>query len=192
MDPEQVILDELAKPVGELETSEPAPPGMPQAGIVRGGRLEHAELSTVRFIKYRESRRHRIYYVAFRGTIPILDDHEHDFRHYHALERTGDGNWRHIGEAGGGGESPIRGTPWLNVAGGWGPDLFYAGGVIERAGENVDRVQVRFADGRVLEDDAEHDVALFITDQTMAMPATVALLASDGREIAEHSAFPHG
>jgi hypothetical protein len=54
----------------------------------------------------------------------------------------------------------------------------------------VARVELRFANGLTLEDDATAGVALFITDQNVEMPATVALLDEAGNELASHPAFP--
>ena len=190
MDPEQVILDDLARPPGELEPG-PAGGGGWRSGTVRGGgALHRAELASVRFVKHRESSRRRVDFVTFRGSIPMLGDDEHQFGYFFALEREPDGSWRMVGSAGGGGKSPVRGRPWVNLAGGYGADLFYAGGQIERAGTNIDRVEIRFANGRRLEDDAEQDVALFITDDAVVMPSTVVLLDGAGTKVAEHEAFP--
>ncbi len=78
--------------------------------------------------------------------------------------------------------------PWVNLAGGYGGDLFYAGGQIDRRGHRSRPGS--FADGRFLEDDAEHDVALFITDDAVLMPSPVVLLDVEGAEVAKHEAFP--
>jgi hypothetical protein len=189
MDPEQVILEKLARPPGELEPG-PVSPGGWRAGVVRGGELHRAELDSVRFVKHRESSRRRVDFVTFHGTIQMHGPREHEFVYFYALEHEREGGWRMVGSAGGGGSSPVRGRPWVNLAGGYGGDLFYAGGQIERAGADIDRVQIRFADGRHIEDDAEHDVALFITDDAVLMPSTVVLLDSRGAEVAKHAAFP--
>jgi hypothetical protein len=85
---------------------------------------------------------------------------------------------------------PQRAVPWVNLAGGDEGDHFYAGGRIDGAGIHIDRVRLRFADGRTLEDDSEEGVALFITDEAVSMPATVVLLDHAGNEVATHPAFP--
>ncbi|MDQ6778676.1 MAG: hypothetical protein M3071_21180 [Actinomycetota bacterium] len=189
MDPEQVILEELARPPGELAPG-PVTPGGWRAGTVHGGALHRADPDSVRFVKHRASSRRRIDFVTFRGSIPMLDHSEHDFVYFFALEREPDGGWRIVGAAGGGGSSPVRGRPWVNLAGGHGGDLFYTGGQIERAGTDIDRVQIRFADGRFVEDDVEQDVALFIDDAAVLMLSTVVLLDGAGAEVAKHEAFP--
>jgi hypothetical protein len=48
---------------------------------------------------------------------------------------------------------------------------------------------MRFADGGSPVDEAEQDVALFISDDPVVMPS-VALLDSAGAEVAEHEGFP--
>jgi hypothetical protein len=91
------------------------------------------------------------------------------------------------GGAGGAGDEPERSTPWVNLAGGGWPDQFYAGGRIADAGVAIARVELRFADGLVLEDDADQGVALFITENHVRPPSTVALLDNAGNEVASHS-----
>jgi hypothetical protein len=49
---------------------------------------------------------------------------------------------------------------------------------------------LRFANGVILEDDSEKGVALFITDETVCIPATVVLHDQAGNEVATHPAFP--
>jgi hypothetical protein len=94
------------------------------------------------------------------------------------------------GGAGGAGGTSPRSTPWVNLGGGGGPDQFYAGGRIDNAGIDIASVELRFADGLILEDDTNDGVALFITDEMVEMPATVALLDKAGNELAAHPAFP--
>jgi hypothetical protein len=95
------------------------------------------------------------------------------------------------GAGGGDSDIPRRSEPWINLAGGGWPDQFYAGGRIHAAGVDVARVQLRFADGLALEDDAEQAIALFITDDTVRLPASVALLDRSDTVIASHD-FPGG
>jgi hypothetical protein len=68
-DPEQAVLDVLAGPVGVWEPGGTSPGGV-QVGIVRGGKLEQANMSTVRFVKHRQSARRDVYCVTFEGTRP--------------------------------------------------------------------------------------------------------------------------
>jgi hypothetical protein len=91
-----------------------------------------------------------------------------------------------FGGAGGAGEAPRRSTPWVNLGGGGWPDRFFAGGRIHDAGTEIDHVELRFANGITLHDDIEEGIALFITDQTVALPAIVALINPSGKEIATH------
>jgi hypothetical protein len=188
-DPEQAILDELARPAGRWQPGPPSPGGI-QAGTVSGGNPFQADLSTVRFVKHRQSQRRRLHFVTFDGMIPHLDNRTLTFNYLFPLERDPEGNWRSLGGAGGGDDAPRRSTPWVNLAGGDAGDHFYAGGRIDGAGIDIARVQLRFADDRTLEDDSEQGVALFITDEAVSMAATVVLLDHAGNEVAAHPAFP--
>lgn len=63
-DPEQAILDKLGGPVGVWEPHSVSSGGI-QSGTVRGGNLERADLSTVRFVKHRRSERRHLYFVTY-------------------------------------------------------------------------------------------------------------------------------
>lgn len=158
--------------------------------MVRGGSAEQADLATVRFVKHRKSERRHLYYVTFQGTIPHLGSVVHEFHYAYPVEPDPEGGWRVCGGSGGAGEMPRRSTPWVNLGGGGWPIWFFAGGRIDPAGQSVDRVELRFRDGVTLDDDATDNVALFISDQPPAMPATVAMLDREGTEIVRHPAFP--
>jgi hypothetical protein len=77
----------------------------------------------------------------------------------------------------------------VNLGGGGWPDHFYAGGEIYRAGADIAQVELRFATGVTLSDDADADVALFITESAVQLPATAALLDPAGNEIRSETAF---
>jgi len=66
--------------------------------------------------------------------------------------------------------------PGVNLGGGGWPDHFYAGGEIYRAGADIAQVELRFANGVTLSDDADADVALFITESAVQLPVTAVLL----------------
>ncbi|MBV9001933.1 MAG: hypothetical protein JO304_22945 [Solirubrobacterales bacterium] len=188
-DPERAVLEDLAGPVGVWEPGGPSPGGV-ESGIVRGGRLEQADMATVRFVKHRQSAMRHLYFVSFEGTIPQLGADVHRFGYVYPVEPDPTGGWRVFGGVGGSGEPPRRSRPWVNLGGGGWPDRFYAGGQIEDDGLGVDRIELRFANGVVLRDDATHGVVLFITDETVAMPATLVMLDRAGTEIATHRPFP--
>jgi hypothetical protein len=189
-DPEQAILDELAGPAGQWEPG-PISPGGIQSGIVRGGNPFQADPSTIRFVKHHESGRRQIYFVTFEGAIPHRDpDDRIPWSYVFPVERGPDGGWQVRGGAGGAGDQPARPTPWVNLGGGGWPDQFYAGGRIDNAGIDIAGLELRFANGLTLEDDTDAGVALFITDETVEMPATIALLDQAGKEVATHLAFP--
>ena len=83
-----------------------------------------------------------------------------------------------------------RSAPWVNLRGGGRPDRFYAGGWIDHAGAEIAAIELRFANGVTLSDDAEHDVALFITYERVQLPATAVVLDSAADAIAQHRPFP--
>jgi hypothetical protein len=66
----------------------------------------------------------------------------------------------------------------------------FLGGEIERAGAGIALVQLRLVDGRVVEDDPTHDIALFIINEPVKTPATIVLLDHAGGTVAEHEGFP--
>jgi hypothetical protein len=71
---------------------------------------------------------------------------------------------------------------------GW-PDHFYAGGQIYRAGADITQVELRFANGVTLSDDADADVALFVTEGSAQLPATAVLLGPSGNEVRSETVF---
>jgi hypothetical protein len=187
-DPEQAILDELAGPAGHWEPGQTSPGGI-QSGIVRGNPFQ-ADLSTIRFVKHREAGRRQIYFVTFEGTPHRDPDGPIPWSYVFPVERDPDGGWQVRGGAGGAGDQPTRSMPWVNLGGGGWPDQFYAGGRIDNAGIAIARIELRFANGLTLEDDTDAGVAVFITDETVEMPATIALLDQAGNEVMTHLAFP--
>lgn len=188
-DPRQAVLDDLAGPAGVWEPGGTGPGGV-QSGIVRGGRLERADMATVRFVKHRESGRRHLYFVTFQGRIPHLGPDIHGFHHVYPVEPDPAGGWRVFGGTGGAGDPPRRSRPWVNLGGGGWPDRFFAGGWIEAAGAEVARIELRFPNGIALRDDAAYGVALFITEETVAMPPVLVMLDQAGKEIARDRPFP--
>ncbi len=184
----EAILAHLARPAGHWEPAGPASGGV-QAGTFTGGNSFQADVSTARVLKSRHAGQRSVHFVTFAGTLPHYGDTTVRFGYVFAVEHGEDG-CRIIGEAGGGGDPPVRSRAWVNLAGGHANDHFWAGGEIERAGTNIARVQLRFADGHVIEDDPTNDIALFIANQPVRTPATVVLLDHAGGQIAEHPGFP--
>jgi hypothetical protein len=184
----QAILAHLARPAGRLPPGSGSP-GEPQAGLVAGGNPFQAELPSVRFAKHRQSEHRHVYFVTFDGAIPQLGAETHAFGYVYALQRDPQSGWQVIGATGGAGDMPSRSTPWVNLGGGGWPDRFYAGGRIASAGFDIARVELRFANALTLVDDAEKHVALFITDKSVRMPATVVLYDRANDEVGAHPAF---
>ena len=198
-DPEQAILKQMVGPVGRASLG-PLGAGGVRAGFVQGGNWCKPDLTTVRFVKYRDTPTRRLYFVTFQGSIPHLGPELHSLSELYLVEQEPDGNWAATGGAGGNDQDMSRGTPWVNLAGGgWRerehnlvralPGRFYAGGRVHGAGIDVAHVELRFADGVVLEDDTDAGVVLFITDEELQLPATVILLDRTRGEVAAH-AFP--
>jgi hypothetical protein len=122
--PEQAILEELSGPSGHWEPGETSPGGW-QSGIARGGHPFQADLSTVQFVKHRQSERRHLYFVTFHAAILHLDpDRQYPMSYLFPVERDPNGGWRVRGGAGGAGGEPQRSTPWVNLAGGGWPDQF--------------------------------------------------------------------
>jgi FtsX-like permease family len=183
--PEQAILDELTRPAGRWEPGATSPGGI-QSGIVTGGGFQ-ADPSTIRFVKHRESARRHLYFVTFDGPIPQLGpDNRYPWSYVFPVEPDPDDGWRVHGGAGGAGGAPKRPTPWVNLGGGGWPDQFHAGGRIDNAGLDITRIELRFANGLTLDDDTDEKVALFITEQTAELPATVELLDQSGNGLESH------
>jgi hypothetical protein len=78
----------------------------------------------------------------------------------------------------------------VNLAGGGWPSHFYAGGEIYRAGADTAKVELRFANGVTLSDDADADVVLFITESAVQLPATAALLDPAGERDPQRDGVP--
>jgi hypothetical protein len=199
-DPEKAILEAMAGPVGQARFGASGA-GAVRAGIIEGGNWCEPDLTTVRFVKYRETSTRRLYFVTFRGSIPHLGTELLGLSELYLVTLGPDGNWTAAGGAGGGDDEHMsRGTPWVNFAGeGWRhfddelvralPGQFYAGGRVHDAGVNVARVQLRFADSVVLEDDTDAGVVLFVTDHQVQLPATAILLAPTGARVGSQT-FP--
>lgn len=66
----------------------------------------------------------------------------------------------------------------------------HAAGFVDGAGAVADRVQLRAADGRVVEGRPEDGFVLFAVDEPMQPPVTVALISSQGDELASHPILP--
>lgn len=106
-----------------------------------------------------------------------------------AAEQDKTGAWLPRGGAGGSGQGPERAEPWVNLAGWWGLEGFYAGGEVKAAGAEVARVRLRCADEVELEDDADGGVVLFLTDRPAQTPVTVEICDSNGNILGSYSDF---
>jgi hypothetical protein len=186
--PEQAVIDELCRPPGTITDLAQPQRGAPTPSIVTGGVGCVADLDTLRFVKHRQVGERHAFYVTFAAEHPRLGLLE--MKYACPVEPAPDGGWRTFGGAGGAGtRSSCATQPGVNLGGGGWPDHFYAGGEIYRAGGDIARVELRFANGVTLNDDADADVALFTTESSVQLPATAVLLDSAGTEIRSETAF---
>ncbi|MGI8556689.1 MAG: hypothetical protein ACR2ND_00005 [Solirubrobacteraceae bacterium] len=189
LDPRGVIIEHLAQPsAGQPPARRPPPrpgdlPMRPVASFAVSGNPFTADRTTIQFVKERGIPDRRLYAVTF-------DDEQHESWFWLvAAERDRTDNWIAVDVAGGSGQDPQRSKPWLNLCGSWGQGRLYAGGEIHTAGANVGEVRLTLADGTQLTDDAQADVALFLSDQVAAEPATVDIYDTNGHLLATHTAF---
>lgn len=186
--PEQAVIEELSRPPGTVTDLAEPQRGAPTPSIVTGGLGFVADLDTLRFVKHRQAGGRHVFYVTFAAEHPRLGLLE--MRYAYPVEPASDGGWRTFGGAGGAGTLSGRATqPGVNLGGGGWPDHFYAGGEIYRAGADIAEVALRFANGVTLSDDADADVALFITESSVQLPAAAVLLDPAGNEIRSETAF---
>lgn len=186
-DPRQAIIEHLTQPGAAqppVRHAAPRPgelPSRPISSVVQRNPFT-ADGAAIQFVKERGIPDHRLYAVTF-------DDEQHQGWFWLvAAERDRDGRWVAVSVAGGSGQSPQRSEPWLNLAGSWGQGRLYAGGEIHPAGASVAEVRLTLADGTQLTDNAQADVALFLSDQ-VAEPATVEMFDNNGQLLATHAAF---
>jgi hypothetical protein len=181
----QIHADPWDAIVGDL-TSRAASGSGPPAGSDDGtpvprvsrGRHFSAIVESVRCRKERAIQGRRFYAVIFDSEQPFP-------AHWHwliAAEQHDDG-WIATGGAGGAGAGRQRDRAWVNLAGWWGQDRFYAGGEIV-SGPNIARVRLTTRDGTVLEDDTDTGVVLFLTDHAVELPVTLELLDATGQVVA--------
>lgn len=185
---EQAVIDELSRPPGRITDLAEPQRGAPTPSVVTGGLGFVADLGTLRFVKHRQAGERHVFYVTFAAEHLRLGLLE--MKHAYPVEPASDGGWRTFGGAGGAGILSGRATqPGVNLGGGGWPDHFYAGGEIYRAGADIAQVELRFANGVTLSDDADADVALFVTESSVQLPATAVLLDPAGTEIRSETAF---
>lgn len=133
--------------------------------------------STARFIKRRNAPLHELWYITCDG-----EDDAGTLMHWEwtvLTTKEGTGGWSASGVAGGSGEGPELGFPWVNLGGYWGMEGLRAGGMVEDAGHGVRTVRLTDSGGRVFEDSVENGAALFLSDQPVESPMTIELFDSN-------------
>ena len=192
-DPRRAVIEHLTQPAtGELPSRRAAEPGdlpaRPVASISRGNPFT-AIPDSIEFLKERGIPDRRLFAVTF-------DDQSGNNWFWLVAAELDSTGWTAHGVAGGSdgpaGESsrerPARSEPSLNLAGQWGGDRFYAGGEVDAAGALLGRVRLTLADGTALVDDADADVALFVSDRPEQL-VTVDIYDVDGHLLASRKAF---
>lgn len=166
-DPWDAVVADLTAPGAEPPT--PIVPDIRPRPSVRRGHPFSALPDTIRCVKQRAIAGRRLYAVTFESRQPFPAQ----WRWLIAAEEEDDG-WVARGGAGGAGEGPRHDEPWVNLAGWWGPDRFYAGGDV-LTDQPISRVRLTSRNGTTLEDNTEAGVVLFLTDRTIDLPVTLEL-----------------
>jgi hypothetical protein len=132
----------------------------------------------------------RAWWVTYRAVNPRLGPGPLEGRGLWEVVPVSGGGWETRGVSGGAGREPAWERPTLNLGGGGWPDRFSAGGTVIGAGAEITHVQLRFANGVVLEDTVEDGVVVFLTDEHVETPATAVLLDRGGAEVRAHEVLP--
>ena len=155
-----------------------------QAGLRSDGGGPGAVRETVRILKSRPFAAGELHAVAF-------ETREGSSRTW--VVRTfsqAAGCYEVLPIGGGGGGTPHREQPWVNVATQWGSSYFRAGGEVTGDGAGAARlVRMRFANAVVLEDDTEGDWVLFEAMQGVKFPADVEIFDTAGDLLSSYSEF---
>jgi hypothetical protein len=187
--PEQAILDDLARPLGTWTPSGEPSEGGWQAGTLVGGRGDVVDLLTLRVVKTRCSPTRRAVFVTYRAVNPRHGSTPHDVHALYELWPV-DGGWAARDVMSGGGGEPAWTRPTVNLGGGGWPDRFSAGGTVHGGGHAIVRVQLRFDNAVVLEDDTIDAAVVFVTDEHVEPPTTAVLYDESGREVRAHEVLP--
>jgi hypothetical protein len=187
--PQQAVLDDLARPMGQWEPLGNPGPGGVVASTVRGGRVDVVDLATVRFVKERRSPTRRALFVTYSAVNPQFGSELRGQQATYEVVEVADGVWETRGWAGGGGDPPPWDKPTVNLGGGGWPGGFYAGGVLVSA-PTVSRVRLEVGNGEVLEDSVDDGGVVFVTDAVVTAPMTAVLLDDRGHVVRRHSVLP--
>lgn len=152
------------------------------------GKSYAARPDSIKIVKERGEPDRRLFAVTF-------DDQSGNRWFYLVAAELGTAGWIAHGVAGGS-DGPARANPrprsrskpWLNFCGQWGTDRVYAGGQIHAGGTSVDQVRLKLSDETELTDDADADVALFVSLRG-AQPNTIMFLDARGSLICAQRAF---
>jgi hypothetical protein len=180
--PEDMIRDHLSAP-RTVVTSAPVPGATGWRSATGSGGCD-ARPETIRFVKVRAIPGGRVYAVTFTTRAG------RSMSYFCCARQASTGDWHFVGGAGGAaGGSPRRDHPWVNLGGGGGSGLFYAGGPVLDDGQTVARVRLYAANGVELEDTVDQGFVLFLTDAAVQSPSQVELLDAAGTIVSRHAAM---
>jgi hypothetical protein len=156
----------------------------PRAGVT-------TDLSTFRVEREAVTGSHRAIHASVRQTYasrPQIGDHRQHFAFFFEIrqDRWSLTSWIEVGD----GKALAGRGPRALLGGGVSSDGLTAAGRLFTDGHDVGRVQIRFSDGPVIEDRADHPVLLFVADGPVQPPATAVLLGRAGQELATHPVLP--
>lgn len=174
-DPHELIVARLTRPREEPKSSSRSESGWT---AIRGGHVP-ARLETIRFVRER--------FVDDRGLAAVEYDDTDDRAWFMVVGviRSGDGDWRITGAAGGGRSEPRSSAPWANLGFWCGDRVSCAGGRVH--GAEVRKVRILAADGETADDDiGKSGVALVLAHGAFPQPWTVELYDAAGGLLRSH------
>jgi hypothetical protein len=172
-DPHQPIVAHLTRSREEPRSGERS-----AGGWTAGGHVP-ARTDTIRFVRER--------FDDDRGLLAVEyeDDDDRAWLMVFGVTRSGAGDWRVSGAAGGSRSEPSTSVPWANLGGWWDDGIAFAGGRVH--GADVRRVRLVAAGGQAAEDDVgESAIALVLANGPFPQPWTVELHDAGGGLVRSH------
>lgn len=130
------------------------------------------DLSTICFVREKTSGSRRVHFVRFKAATPRSSARDHPMRLTFFLATDDECGWKISSYCGGADRGPLRSAvARAYLGGGEDVDGFFAAGYVNGAGAEIERVELRFADGKVIEDRPENDIVLFVIDGPVQLPS---------------------